>query len=319
MLKFGTASLKRILWAPRLAAIGTLLLAANGWGSTAACITKASLSSFGATATGSGCYETDQTFSNFATVNGSTSTGVAQSNSTIDIAGSDTFTSETLNTPWLVSEAFSGATAADFAVTGTGGATTKGTMSMLVNSTNAYLTNPTYPHPQAGANNFITSVSLATSGTTGDANNNDDSLVVVEMFCIGSGACTTGAGGDEVILTATYGNNSSTPSYTCALGAGVTAATAHIAAASCPGTASAAPIVVSFSLNVTTLTVTDIYTLAAHVNAAGGNTTVTLNNFTDVFGEEELAPEPSSFFLLGLALAAVAALRLRRKHPSRRP
>ncbi len=320
VLRFALAYDSRFSRAPMLAAIGTLLFAANyGWGSTAACITKATLASFGTPATGDGCYETDKTFSNFTLVNGSSGTGVAQSTSTVDIAGSDTFGGEKLNTPWTVSEAFTGVTAADFAVTGTGGATTKGTMSMLVNSTNAYLTNPGYPHPQAGANNFITSVSLSTSGTTGDANNNDDSLTVVEMFCIGNGACTTGAGGDEVILTATYGNNSSTPSYTCALGAGVTAATAHIVAASCPATANAAPIVVSFALNVTTLTVTDVYTLAAHIDAAGGNTTVTLNNFTDVFGEEELAPEPSTFILLGLALAAVAALRLRRKYPPRRP
>jgi hypothetical protein len=301
----------------KLAVIGTFLLAANySWGSTAACTTRATLSSFGVTAptTGDGCYETDKTFSNFAVVSGSSGTGITQSTSTVKIQGSDTFVSETLNTPWNVSEAFSGATVADFAVTGTGGATTKGTMSMLVNSTNAFLTNPSYPTPVAGATNFITSVSLSTSGKTGNANNNDDSLIITETFCIGNAACTAT---DEIILTATYLNNSSTPSYTCAFGAGGTAATTHTVAGSCSGTASASRDVVSFSINVTTVTVVDVYTLAAQVNAAGGSTTVTLKNFTDVFGEEELAPEPSTFLLLGSALAGVAVLR-RRKQPLRR-
>jgi hypothetical protein len=283
------------------------LLAANyGSSSTAACTTKATLASFGAKTTGDGCYETDKTFSNFAVVSGSSGTGIAQSTSTVDIAGSDTFVNEALNTPWNVSEAFTGATAADFAVTGTGGATTKGTMSMLVNSTKAFITNPSYPTPVAGATNFIKTVSLSSSGTTGNANAGDDSLIITETFCIGNVACTAST---EVTITATYGNNSSTPAYTCVAGA-----TAH---ATCGSASSASPIVASYGINVTTLTVTDVYTAVAHRNAAGGSTTVTLNNFTDIFGEEELAPEPSTFVLLGSALAAVAALR-RRKQPLRR-
>ena len=301
----------------KCALAGVFVLAANySWGSVAACTTKATLASFGATATADGCYETDKTFSNFGVVNNSANGGVAQSTSTVDIAGTDTFVSEKLNTPWTVSEAFSGATVADFRATGTGGLQTAGTMSMLVNSTNAFLTNLSYPTPQAGATNFITSVSLSTSGITGNSTGTADSLVVIETFCIGNGACTTGAGGDEVILTATHGNNTGTPSYTCALGAGVTAATAHIVGSTCPAGSSATPITVSFSLNVTTLTVTDGYTLIAHSNS-GNNTTVTLNNFTNVFGEDELAPEPSTFVLFGSALAGVLLLRIRkREHQS---
>jgi hypothetical protein len=306
----------------KLAVMGTFLLAANyGWSSTAACKTQATLASFGVTAptTGDGCYETDKTFSNFAVINGSstgvgTGTNFTQSTSTIDIAGSDTFSSEKLNTPWSVSEAFTGV-GSDFSVTGTGGITTKGTMSMLVNSTNAFLTNPSYPKPVAGATNFINTMSLSTSGTTGNANAGDDKLIVTETFCIGNAPCTAT---DEVILTATYGNNSSTAGYTCGFGAGGSAATADVVAGSCSATSSATPDVVQFSLNVTTVTVVDVYTLVAHVNSAGGGTTVTLNNFTDVFGEEELAPEPSTFILLGSALAGVAVL-LRRKQSQRRP
>jgi hypothetical protein len=301
----------------KFALFGVFALCANyGWGSVAACTTKATLASFGA-ATGAGCYETDKTFSNFGVVNGSNSAGVPQSASTVDIAGTDTFGgTEILNVPWTVSEAFTGATVANFQATGNGETRTQGTMSMLVNSTNAFLTNPSYPTPQAGAQNFITSVSLSTSGVTGTSTGTPDSLVVIETFCIGNGACTTGAGGDEVILTATYGNNSATPSYTCALGAGVTAATAHIVGTSCPAGQSVTPITVSFSLNVTTLTVSDSYALTAHGNL-GANTTVTLNNFTNVFGEDELAPEPSTFVLFGSALAGLALLRFQKhKHPA---
>jgi hypothetical protein len=294
--------------ASKLALVGAYLLAANyGWGSVTACATKTALSSFG-TGTGSGCYETDKTFSNFAVANDTSNGGVAQSTGTVDIAGSDTFSSEKLNTPWTVSEAFTGATVADFQAIGTGRLTTAGTMTMLVNSTNAFLTSPGYPTPRAGAQNFITSVSLSTSGVTGNSTGTPDSLVVIETFCIGNGACTTGTGGDQITLTATYGNNTGTPSYSCSLGTGVTPASAHIVAASCPATASATPITVAFSLNVTTLTVSDNYSMVVHGNN-GGNTTVTLNNFTNVFGEEELAPEPSTFALLGAALAGIGVFR----------
>jgi hypothetical protein len=306
-------SLQGFSRASRCALIAVFVLAANySWASVAACTTKAALNSFG-TGTGNGCYETDKTFSNFGVANNSANGGVVQNASKVDITGTDTFGgTEKLNTLWTVSEAFTGVTVADFQATGTTGLQTAGTMSMLVNSTNAFLTNPTYPAPRPGAQNFITSVSLSTSGATGNSTGTADSLVVVETFCIGNGACTTGATGDEIILTATYGNNTGTPSYTCALGAGVFAANAHIVASSCPGTASATPITVQFSLNVTTLTVSDSYSLIVHGNN-GNATTVTLNNFTDVFGEEELAPEPSTFVLFGSALAAVALFRFQRR------
>src|ERR1700722_1287007 len=259
-LRFGIGS--------KVVVAGALLISANcAWAANASCSTKAVLSTFTPVGTASGCWETDKSFTNFVVTNTSTGTGVTQNTGTVDITGSETgFTTETLNTPWTVAATFTPAATGNFSVTGSNGDVTAGTMTMLVNSSNAFITGDTsYPTPQGGANNYITSVSLATAGSSGNSAGTADSLVVKETFCIGSAACSVTVGsGNEVILTATYGNNDTTPSYTCALGTGATAALAGIVGTSCPGTTSATPITVLFATNVVTLNVSDNYVLDVH-------------------------------------------------------
>jgi hypothetical protein len=77
---------------------------------------------------------------------------------------------------------------------------------------------------------------------------------------------------------------------------------------SCPGTTSATPITVLFATNVVTLNVSDNYVLDVH-----STTTTSLTDFADTFGEEELAPEPSTFILFGSALVGIVALRIRKR------
>jgi hypothetical protein len=275
------------------------LLSSVSWASTGACSTKEDLAFYAPQGTAAGCYETDQTFSNFAVANGSAGTGsTAQTTSTVDIAGSTTFAA--VNNPWTVTSTFSGATAADWEeVNGTVGANTQGTLTYLTNTTQAEFAVTGYPTPTAGAKIVISGLSLTAAAT--DGTNAADAITVTEIFCIGASACTTGTSGNEITLTASYsGSGDTTASYSCATLGG--------AQATC-GTAgpSATPITVTFALPQTTLNFSDTYDLVAH-----GATTDTLTDFLNTFNTEE-TPEPSTFVLLGTALTGLGFLRLRKK------
>ena len=282
-----------------------ILMSSVSWAADASCATKATLASYG-TGTANGCYEIDQTFSNFLVTSGSAGTGTtAQTTSTDDIAGSSTFSAVT--TPWTVTSTFSGATAADWEVVGgTGGANTEGTITYVTNTNQAEFTVPGYPTPSAGNSIAISSLSLTASASTGT--NAADTITITETFCIGSAACTTGATGDTITLTATYsGTSDTTATYGC------TALTDS--GATCGSASSATPITVTFATQATTLNFSDNYNLVAH-----GGTTDTLNDFFNTFNTDEIgAPEPSTFLLLGAGLAGFGLLRLRvarRRNPA---
>jgi len=248
------------------------------------------------TGTGSGCYEIDQTFSNFAVTNGSAGTGSTdQTTGTVDIAGASTFTAVT--TPWTVTSTFTGNTAADWEVVdGSGGTNTEGTITYLTNTTQAFMTSATYPTVPSGHYIAIKSMSLTSSAT--DGTNAADTITITETFCIGSAACTTGAAGNTITLTASYsGSGDTTATYGCTV--------LTDAGATCGSATSATPITLTFTTPVTTLNMTDNYNLVAH-----GGTTDTLTSFFNTFNTEE-APEPSTFVLIGSALGGLGLLRLR--------
>ena len=167
---------------------------------------------------------------------------------------------------------------------------------MLVNTTKTYLTKPTYPHPTAGFKNVITSISSATSGSTGNGSPAiTDSIVAEIIACIGTATCTTAT---EVKIESEYLNNTSTPTYTCFAGVS--------SFATCGSASSASPIVATFVEGITTLNMDYRYSISSNQNASGGPTTTMLNNWTTTFGEAEQSPEPSTLPLLGSALAALA-------------
>jgi hypothetical protein len=282
-----------------------ILMSSASWAADASCATKATLASYG-TGAANGCYEIDQTFSNFGVTSGSAGVGsTVQSTSTDDIAGTNTFSAVT--TPWTVTSTFSGATAADWTITGAGGVNTEGTITYITNTSQAEFTVPTgYPTVTAGDHIAISSLSLTASASTGTSAT--DTITITETFCIGTGACTTGATGNEITLTATYsGSGDTTATYGC------TALTD--AGATCGSASSATPITVTFASQVTTLNFSDNYNLVAH-----GTTTDTLNDFFNTFNTDEIgAPEPSTFLLLGAGLAGFGMLRVRaarRRNPA---
>jgi hypothetical protein len=274
-----------------------ILMSSVSWAANASCATKATLASYGTPGTAVGCYEVDQTFSNFLVTNGSAGTGsTTQTTSTDDITGSSTFSAVT--TPWTVTSTFSGATAADWTITGSTGVNTEGTITYITNTSQAEFTVPTgYPTVTAGDHIAISSLSLTASASTGT--NTADTITITETFCIGSATCTTGATGNEITLTASYsGSGDTTATYGC------TALTD--AGATCGSATSATPITVTFASQVTTLNFSDNYDSVVHVA-----TTDTLNDFFNTFNTDEVAPEPSTFLLLGAGLAGFGMLRLR--------
>jgi hypothetical protein len=268
------------------------------WAVIGSCATNAMLVHYGTPSTADGCYVADQTFSNFSVTDNSGGLGtgfIHQTTSTIDIRSTNTFS--TVLTPWVVSSILTGAVPADFSATGgNGGAASQGDLFMLVNTTNTYLTNPTYPQPTAGFTNVITSISAATSGSTGNGSPAITDFIVAEIIaCIGTATCTKAT---EVVIESEYLNNTTTPTYTCFAGTS--------SRATCGSASSASPIVATFAQGVTTLNMDYRYSISSNQNASGGTTTTTLNNWTTTFGENEQVPEPSTFLFFGSALAVLA-------------
>ena len=263
-----------------------MLLSSVSFATTADCTSSASLAFYG-TGTGSGCYERDQTFGNFAVTDGS-SGGVTQSTSTVDIVGSSTFSAVT--SPWTVTSTFSGATIGDSEGIG---ADTHGTLTYLTNTTQDYFASATYPTPSPGDFIAITSLSLTVSGNA--LGGSPGSIAVTETFCIGAGPCTVGGTGNTITLSATF-INSATPTYGCSV--------LTDSGASCGSTSSASPITLAFDEPVTTLDFSDNYNLVGDAN---------MSSLSNLFDTEETVPEPSMFLLLAAGLGAALLLRAYRK------
>jgi len=284
-------------------ALGMMSCPNVGWASVSICTSSAvTLASFGATDTGDGCINADQSFSNFAT---SSAAGPTLTNSDNKIAATNTFSS--VSTPWTVTDLFTPVAASDWETSGASGNLAAG-ITVLTDSQQNYITNPFYPPPDPGHALFLTSLKLIATGSTGNGTGVlGDNMSMSADFCIGNNACTNP--NFEVQLSADWGQNTSTvTAYTCSVGASVTAYF------SCGSSQSDTPITVTFLQAIATVTVEDGFNMVT--NKAG--TTDQLISFANVWGGEELpigseSPEPSTFVMLGAGIAGMALLRSRRK------
>src|SRR5579875_1576172 len=123
-----------------------------------------------------------------------------------------------------------------------------------------------------------------------------NTITVTEVFCLGQTSLTGCSSAHEGSISLALSTQNGTPTETITLPTG--AMNCSTATTGC---------ITGFGTYSTVYIQTDV--ILDRVNNGGG-TTVALNSLTEYFGD---APEPSTFVLLGSALAGVALLRLRKR------
>jgi hypothetical protein len=275
----------RVGRASKIALAGAFLFAANyGWATFSACTTATTLGSFGATSGSDGCKASDENFSNFQLG--------------VDGAAPAALTATTDGYDSILATAASLAPVATYTNNVAGGGvgswtnlSTRGDQQIFqfVNAVNNAA-----PTPPPGSYAYFTSIALTGAATFGA---NADTLTVKQDICAGNvAACTDTTVGVIIIIETFTGNGtggSAAPSWSC------TATTGSGPLGTCVGTTGV--------VNLQHITGITIDTTIASVHNSPG-----LTDFVDSYGEGDI-PEPSTFILMGSALAGVAALRFRKR------
>jgi hypothetical protein len=233
------------------------------------------------TGTTNGCYQDDLSYSNIALSGGDTIGSTAQ----IHLYGGGTAAS--LDTVGPVDMFTSG-----FTTAGGGAGTDSGTVTVQVNA-NAAGASPTPP------DSFWNITHLQLDPTIAAANN--ISVTITEDFCLNATQATTGgncSAANTYVLTATYATDSATAVFNCTVNS-----------ASCG--ASETGGVVTFSENVFSIAVSEQISIAD--TAGHGNIGGTVTDVENIFTEDGVTPEPSTFILLGSALLGLTVFRKRKK------
>ena len=272
-----------------LLALGT---AGTGWGTVAACATTAPgtpMSSLGTGSATSGCYNDDLSYTAL-NLTGGVSTGGATLPTTANTYIYSTGAAASGNTVGPLNLFVEGGS-----LTGLGASSETGTVAFQATANTGMVGGINYSSPTgAGLHWAFSTLTLTPSVAEADAG---DTVTITENFCINANQAIAGGGGctaaDHGTITARY-SGSTTVAYTCAFG------TAGI----CLSASSAGVNFGAMSFAPTTIAITALVSVN-HLNG----TTVTLNNFENSFGESSFAPEPASFALMGVALAALVALR----------
>lgn len=288
--------------------LGLLLTASSGWATINACSGSGQLLlNFGSASPGNGCYLNDETFSNLSvTAGGALGSGTPQSAFDVDLSAGSTYLAVT--TPWTVTATFTGDVPSDFQAvspgpSGSSTGQTQGTLVYLANSQDTAANDPGAPTPKPGYGFYMNSVTLGLTGST-ESSFAGDTITVTQLICAGNTACTTA---NSIMIAASFANNTNTPSITCSAGTSESFGT-------CAGAHSATANFVALQ---TLLSSSTHYLIIAHPETNVGpndfvDTASTLNFISDTFGETEAAPEPSTFALLGSALAALGFVGARR-------
>lgn len=138
------------------------------------------------------------------------------------------------------------------------------------------------------------------------------SVQITETVCIGQTSSASCVGTNEAILTIleTYTGDST----------GAIDTFSALNGSSCTGVSSSFGCVASggsITFNpVTSVFVTEQVVLNHPIAVGTGAYSIAFSSFTDPFQQEADSPEPSTFLLLGAALASLGAIRLRRRKQS---
>ena len=255
--------------------LAVLCVTATAWATDVACPgTATTLSTFGAGGAANGCTATDANFVNFSVDGNQSVTGNLPNVSVL--AGTTSLApTETFtnnNNSW----------------TGIGG-TGSQTVGEFLDALN------TNPVPGTGKSTYFQSIVLTAAATL---TINTTTLTVTQDICQGNVATCTGATSGVIILAETFtrGATTTTSSWTC--NAGIDKF----------GTCSAASGASALTVNLFSFQ----NELTINTTISSGNNSPVLTNFVDSFTEDQITPEPSTFILMGSALAGVAALRFRK-------
>jgi hypothetical protein len=262
-------------------------------------------SSYQPGAIGTGCFYVDSTFSNMSTV---TDTGT-YNGAAVQPSTSNIFLNAIGST---TSVADFTATSSDWTDNGFGTPTTKfDYVAGTVDGSGTTYTNGTddYTTPTTGKAWYESSITLSL-GTIADSGAGNYAQVEV-AFCLNNtalgttGACAAGTGSAYGSITIKDLNG--TYSFTCVGLSGASTSGCMTNDFAVSGDT------VTFTLPTPDLAISLFDTVTLNQQAAG---TVSLADFDTSFGQEEEAPEPSTFILLGSALAAIGLLRLRARRKS---
>jgi hypothetical protein len=292
---------------------GGVFVASLSWGGVVACATTATgLALNNATFTpqglGNGCASVDVSFTNVS-LTAATASGAGATETSANNAVFATGTAASGNTVGPVTAEFDPTTAGNWSINTAGETSTTGATDNYVATAN---TGGTYnggantsPTPTTSGDHWaFNDITLTPSGTmSGDTGASD--VQVVMHICVDETTTTGCLAQNTATITATISANGSIFGFTCSVGSGFTTTWGNCAGGS--GTATNVTLTVA---QATEVAVSDVY-LVNRVNATGA--TVTLNNFENIFGETADSPEPTTFVLLGSALAGLGFLSRRRR------
>lgn len=290
---------------------GGVFAATLSWGGVVACATAgAGLALNNATFTpqglSNGCASVDVSFTNVS-LTGATQSGAGATETSANNAFFTTGTAASGNTVGPVTATFDPTTAANWSINTAGETSTTGATDnyVAVANTGGTYTGGSYPSPTTSGDHWaFNDITLDPSGTmSGDTGASD--VKVTMNICVGETTTTGCLAQNTATITATISANGSVFGFTCSVGSGFTTTWGNCAGGS--GTATNVTLTVA---QATEVAVSDVY-LVDRVNATGA--TVTLNNFENIFGETADSPEPTTFVLLGSALAGLGFLSRRRR------
>jgi hypothetical protein len=211
-----------------------------------------------------------------------------------------------------VTATFDPTVASDWKIgTSAGNSTTGATDSYVaVANTGGSYTGGTYPSPTTpGGDWAFNDIALDVAGIMNSPYAGSQVQVVMHI-CIDATTTVSCSAANTATITATLKTNGTMFSYQCSVGAGFTSSWGTCAG----GSPSATDITLSVA-QPTEVAVSDVYSIN-RVNISGA--TVTLTDFANIFGQMDppdpaSTPEPTTFVLLGSALAGLGFFSRRRR------
>jgi hypothetical protein len=289
-------------------AVCALALTSSSWATVTACAPSATgntLATYAPAAVGTGCGSINMSFENLSLtepVNNGTGTVQTAFNNAFFVTGAGasgntmspiTATFDPTGNNWITTATTSGSGNSYQA---------KINYAALAHTGGGY-TGGTYPTPSdVNLHWAFSSLTLNPLGSITGSVGGTLAIEVVLHICVGGTSIDPGPcpSGNSALIIAQMNGNGSTFSFTC-VASGFTWG-------SC-GAGGFGSNTINFTSHPVQIALQDLYS----VSGVGTSGTLTLNSIDNVFGEGADTPEPATLGVVGLSLAALGALRYRRR------